>query len=649
MFRFAEIGDTQMKHLLYYCSLSFAVAMATATSVDAGRPSDDIEAVPFGSFMAYLQPLRIDYDPFNSTNQPNFDFEWFEPGYGQGDLAYNDGTVLSWQAGQLPAAYDTINYFDNNGITVNTVLETPESGERYTSYYRVPFNIASGGGAGPWAMEMIADDGASVYIDGQNVARLNCCLDAGVEIDPATPPWFTTSTLATGSEAGLTSFLLDGLNLSNGDHMLAISLHQANLTSSDAGLDFRIFKPGNGRPWAVDASGDWADEANWAFGVADSTNEWAVFSDAFGAPHTIWTNESVSVDGIQFENTATYNIAGAGQISVSDGGINSLLGNHSIQVDFRLSSNVDAEIVDGASLDFNNQFDLNGRTLTKMGGGDIIVGNTANTGSGTILLNEGGLAGSGVVAGDVEVAGGTLAPSGRVVAAGGAMTLTINGDANVSSGGIELTLYGNGDGDAISGGGSGTLNLGSAPLNVVLDPAYVPANGDSFEVFPGWSSINGTVTPPQGWEFDSTAGTLTFGSGPQVPCDLDGDADCDVADIDALTNQAGVSAAEIDTWLSDAGAQNGFAGPLLKGDSNLDGKIDALDLNAVGQNWQADGTMWSTGDFNGDDKTDASDLNVLGQNWQAAVPIAAQTAAVPEPSSLTLVLLSLLGLIRRKR
>ena len=144
-----------MKHLLYYCSLSLAVAtvLATATSVHAGRPTEETEAVPFGSFMTYLQPLRIDYDPFNAPNQPNFDNEWFATDYNEGSLGYNDGTVLEWQVGQLPAAYDTIAYFDNNAITVNTVLETPESGDRYTSYYRIPFNIASGGGSGPWVME----------------------------------------------------------------------------------------------------------------------------------------------------------------------------------------------------------------------------------------------------------------------------------------------------------------------------------------------------------------------------------------------------------------------------------------------------------------------------------------------------------------
>lgn len=101
--------------------------------------------------------------------------------------------------------------------------------------------------------------------------------------------------------------------------------------------------------------------------------------------------------------------------------------------------------------------------------------------------------------------------------------------------------------------------------------------------------------------------------------------------------------------MSDAGAANGFAGPLLMGDANLDGTIDAIDLNAVGQNWQADGTMWSTGDFNGDNISDAIDLNVLGQNWQASVPVPAQPASVPEPASATLTLFSLFGLMMLRR
>ena len=45
--------------------------------------------------------------------------------------------------------------------------------------------------------------------------------------------------------------------------------------------------------------------------------------------------------------------------------------------------------------------------------------------------------------------------------------------------------------------------------------------------------------------------------------------------------------ADIVQSLTAAAGANGFAQPYLLGDANLDGMVDAQDLNAVGQNWLA--------------------------------------------------------------
>ena len=53
------------------------------------------------------------------------------------------------------------------------------------------------------------------------------------------------------------------------------------------------------------------------------------------------------------------------------------------------------------------------------------------------------------------------------------------------------------------------------------------------------------------------------------------------------------------------------------GDANLDGNVNAADLNIVGLNWQTPTGGWSNGDFNCDGKVDAADLNLLGLNWRS--------------------------------
>ena len=75
---------------------------------------------------------------------------------------------------------------------------------------------------------------------------------------------------------------------------------------------------------------------------------------------------------------------------------------------------------------------------------------------------------------------------------------------------------------------------------------------------------------------------------------------------------------------------------LVRGDANLDGIVDARDMNEMAKNWMTPGDYgWSGGDFDGNGIADSGDLNVIGVNWQHGVPF---DAAVPEPRVPTLLL-----------
>ena len=102
---------------------------------------------------------------------------------------------------------------------------------------------------------------------------------------------------------------------------------------------------------------------------------------------------------------------------------------------------------------------------------------------------------------------------------------------------------------------------------------------------------------------------------------------------------------ELDYFRIESGA---FAPAYLPGDANNDGKVDGSDVTILAGNWQKgvnDGqtATWADGDFNGDGRVDGSDVTILAGNWQYGVE-AAETS-VPEPSTLTLSLLMLLGLL----
>ena len=113
-----------------------------------------------------------------------------------------------------------------------------------------------------------------------------------------------------------------------------------------------------------------------------------------------------------------------------------------------------------------------------------------------------------------------------------------------------------------------------------------------------------------------------------LPCDFDGDRQCDGTDIDLLTaniavgpadpatfdltGDGNVTLADRDAWLAAAGAENLPSGnPYLLGDANLDGVVDASDFNLWNNSKFTVNPAWSKGDFNADGVVDVGDFQHL--------------------------------------
>ena len=114
-----------------------------------------------------------------------------------------------------------------------------------------------------------------------------------------------------------------------------------------------------------------------------------------------------------------------------------------------------------------------------------------------------------------------------------------------------------------------------------------------------------------------------------------------------LDGSGTVDAADVSEWLGIAGEVN-IGVDYVEGDTDLDGDVDAEDLNNLGINWQAtDATSWGQGDFDGDGDVDSVNLNSIGVNWQQGV--ADPAALVPEPSCIGLLAVGAILMFARRR
>ena len=196
-----------------------------------------------------------------------------------------------------------------------------------------------------------------------------------------------------------------------------------------------------------------------------------------------------------------------------------------------------------------------------------------------------------------------------------------------------------------------------AGLNWSHMPLFPFVNNSSGSGQYEWTMNMQDVTG-NGWDFRLPFTVVDEPSG--IWGDLNHDGQLEIGDIDLLTRNiaAGTTSPKVDLNNDQVASFEDLVtwteiNPALFGDANLDGSVDAADLNSLALSWQQDVPLWSAGDFTADGSVNAADLNALALNWQQSIPLAASMdAPVPEPSSLPLVTLGILlvsQLFRHKR
>lgn len=137
-------------------------------------------------------------------------------------LAYDDA---AWTAGPAPLGYGdcaVATVLDNNCPPGD--CNTPETynclGQHVTYYFRRTIEVPADRIAAKLRFEVLVDDGAAFYVDGAEVQRLR--LPAGT----ITSAIVATESVSGDEETTAETFLVEGLRLTAGTHVIAVEVHQ---------------------------------------------------------------------------------------------------------------------------------------------------------------------------------------------------------------------------------------------------------------------------------------------------------------------------------------------------------------------------------------------------------------------------------------
>ena len=227
------------------------------------------------------------------------------------------------------------------------------------------------------------------------------------------------------------------------------------------------------------------------------------------------------------------------------------------------------------------------------------------------------------------------------------------------------------------------LPLGSVGLQTLDDGTeidFTELNFGDYVVPLGWGAGRGhsldslaasyerraTITDRNGngWEFSIPVETVRHAT--DILGDLNYNGEFDMQDLDILTQNVVVAPAEPHgEFLArldlngdetvDVSDVNHWVTELKStwiGDANLDGEFnsgDFVEVFGAGKYETGELALWSEGDWNGDERFDSGDFIAAFQDGGYEMGARAAVAAVPEPSSLLMLMFGMLGIGRIRR
>ncbi|MEZ4781447.1 MAG: metallophosphoesterase [Flavobacteriaceae bacterium] len=193
-------------------SLNAVALMFLLLSVSNSELLAQTTLVSFGSSWSY----------YDNQNEPS----------NQGPLNWTD---ITYSDATWPTGNAELGYGDGDEVTnINSAT--------LTAYFRHEFNIADPNDFSDLNLNLIYDDGAVVYLNGNEVWR--------VDMPMGTISYTTFSSAVIGNNATKSTSITNGLI--TGTNVISVEVHQANAGSSDISFDFELTANGNAPPTGGD-------------------------------------------------------------------------------------------------------------------------------------------------------------------------------------------------------------------------------------------------------------------------------------------------------------------------------------------------------------------------------------------------------------
>jgi len=156
-------------------------------------------------------------------------WKYLDDGSDQGTAWYSQSFNDSyWKEGPAELGY-------GDGDETTVVSFGPDANNKYTTtYFRTTFNVTNPDTFTNLTVHLIRDDGAVVYLNGKELVRSNMPDDI-IRFDT-----FASDYVADAAETMFHRFQVNSTGLAPGKNVVAVEIHQSNLTSSDISFDLKL-------------------------------------------------------------------------------------------------------------------------------------------------------------------------------------------------------------------------------------------------------------------------------------------------------------------------------------------------------------------------------------------------------------------------